>query len=66
MRPVFLVLGVIALLIGIVWTLQGANVLLGSFMSGSPLWLGAGLVLLVLGAAVAVLGARAPGPKKAA
>lgn len=66
MRSLFVAFGVIALLIGVVWTLQGADVLLGSFMSGSPLWLTAGVVLVVLGAAVVFLGARTPGAKKAA
>lgn len=66
MRSLFVAFGIIVLLIGAVWTLQGADVLLGSFMSGSPLWLGAGIVLLILGAAVVLLGAWTPGPKKAA
>ncbi len=66
MRSLFVAFGVIALLIGVVWTLQGADVLLGSFMSGSPVWLSAGVVLVVLGAAVVALGARTSGAKKAA
>ena len=64
MRTLFVAFGVIALLIGAVWTLQGADILLGSFMSGSSLWLAAGVALLVLGAAVVTLGAWTPRPKK--
>jgi uncharacterized membrane protein HdeD (DUF308 family) len=42
-----------------VWTLQGANLLGGSFMSGSRLWLVIGLVALVSGAALLVRAVRA-------
>ncbi len=66
MRPVVLVIGIIALLVGIVWVLQGADILLGSFMSGSGLWLGIGAVLVVLGIILLALGARTQGMKKAA
>ncbi len=44
-----LLLGVLCLLIGGVWTLQGAGVLLGSFMTGSRLWLAIGLLLDLAG-----------------
>jgi uncharacterized membrane protein HdeD (DUF308 family) len=37
------------LIIGAVWTLQGANVLGGSFMSGSRMWLLIGLLVLIAG-----------------
>ncbi len=30
---------VVFLMIGLVWTLQGMNVIGGSFMTGQPLWL---------------------------
>jgi hypothetical protein len=43
------VLGVVLALIGAVWTLQGAGLLGGSFMTGSRLWLVIGLVALVAG-----------------
>ena len=38
------------LLIGLVWTLQGANVIPGSFMTGQSLWLYIGLVVSALAA----------------
>jgi hypothetical protein len=56
-------LGALLALVGLVWTLQGANLLGGSFMSGSPLWLVIGLGCLVVGAGlvlVAVRRGRAP------
>lgn len=51
-------LGGLLALVGAVWTLQGANVLGGSFMSGSSMWLVIGLVCLVVGAALAVVALR--------
>lgn len=44
-----LVVGGVCLLVGLVWTLQGAGVLLGSFMTGSRFWLIVGVVLDVGG-----------------
>jgi hypothetical protein len=58
-RYVVPVLGVLLVVIGAVWTLQGANLLGGSFMSGSQLWLVIGLVALVSGAALLVRAVRA-------
>lgn len=43
-------LGALLVLIGAVWTLQGAGVLPGSFMTGSRFWLVVGLVCVVAGA----------------
>lgn len=40
---------VIAILVGAVWILQGANILGGSFMSGRSEWLYIGIVLLIAG-----------------
>jgi len=43
-------LGLVLLtLVGLVWTLQGANVLAGSFMSGQSFWLYTGVILLIAG-----------------
>jgi hypothetical protein len=46
------VLGVLLVLIGGVWTLQGLNILLGSFMSGQTQWLVIGAIVLVVGLAL--------------
>lgn len=43
------VLGALLLCIGVVFTLQGVGVLLGSFMTGSKFWLAVGIVCVVLG-----------------
>lgn len=58
MRTLFVGLGILAILVGVVWTLQGSDVLMGSVMSGSLFWLGMGVVLLVIGAASFVFGAK--------
>jgi len=35
--------------IGAIWTLQGAGVLKGSFMTGEPLWLWIGVACILAG-----------------
>jgi hypothetical protein len=45
----FLVPGAILVAVGLVWTLQGLNVLGGSVMSGSTLWATIGPIVLVVG-----------------
>ena len=52
------VLGGLLALVGAVWTLQGANVLGGSFMSGSARWLVIGVICVVAGAALVVIAVR--------
>ena len=58
MRWVLIVAGVVLLLIGAVWTLQGLNVLLGSFMTGQPLWAVIGIICLVIGSGLCYAGWR--------
>ncbi|MFJ8896405.1 hypothetical protein ACIRCZ_17605 [Leifsonia sp. NPDC102414] len=52
----FVVPGVILGLVGLVWTLQGLNVLRGSAMSGSSLWGTIGPILLVIGLVLIMVG----------
>jgi hypothetical protein len=49
MRWAWLILGVLAILVGIVWTLQGLNILKGSGMSGNPMWAVIGPILAIVG-----------------
>ncbi len=58
MRALFVGVGVIAILVGVVWVLQGTDVLMGSVMSGNTFWLGMGVLLLIVGAALSVFGAK--------
>ena len=51
----YLVPGVILIAIGLVWTLQGFNVLGGSAMSGSPTWAIIGPIVLVVGLVLIVI-----------
>lgn len=52
----FLVPGVILSAVGLVWTLQGLNVLRGSAMSGSSLWGTVGPIVLLVGLVLIVVG----------
>ena len=58
MRVVGAVVGAVLALMGAVWFLQGIGILQGSAMTGQSFWLVAGLVALVVGAAVLYLGLR--------
>jgi hypothetical protein len=51
--------GVVCVLIGAVWFLQGIGLLGGSFMTGSKLWLFIGLVVALAGVALVRFGLRA-------
>ena len=55
-RLPFLIPGVLLLLVGLGWTLQGAGVIGGSFMSGKTMWLVIGVVVAVAGLALGSLG----------
>ena len=44
------IVGVVLLIPGIGWFLQGINVLPGSFMSGDPKWAIIGVILIVVAA----------------
>jgi hypothetical protein len=52
MKLVANIVGVLMVLIGALWTLQGSNVLAGSAMSGQSMWLWIGIVVLVAGLGV--------------
>jgi hypothetical protein len=52
------ILGGLLVLVGLVWFLQGINVLLGSPMSGTSTWTINGLVAVVIGIVVLVFNNR--------
>ena len=54
-RP-FVVSGVVLSAVGLVWTLQGLDVLGGSVMSGSPLWATIGPIVLLVGIVLIAIG----------
>jgi hypothetical protein len=49
MRITWNVVGILCLLVGCVWILQGINILPGSFMSGQTKWAIYGGLLVVVG-----------------
>ena len=57
MRWAWLIVGVLAVLVGAVWTLQGLNVLKGSAMSGGTMWTIIGIIVAVVGLALVGIGA---------
>lgn len=58
MKWVFVVIGALLLLSGIIWTLQGLDVLGGSPMSGETLWAIIGPITALVGLVLMVLGSR--------
>ena len=52
------ILGVLLILVGIVWILQGINVLPGSFMTGQMQWAVYGVIAVVIGVALFVASGR--------
>src|SRR5579859_1412349 len=58
MRWTWLILGVLAVLIGGVWTLQGLNILQGSGMSGNLTFAVIGPIVAVVGLILIAFGAR--------
>ena len=52
MRRGLNIAAVIALLLGALWILQGANIVGGSVMSGQSVWLCVGIVLVIVAAGV--------------
>jgi hypothetical protein len=53
-----MVLGLLAIVVGAVWTLQGLNVLTDSMMSDDRTWAVAGPVVALVGLILVVVGVR--------
>lgn len=58
MKTILTVIGVLLVLTGIVWILQGFNILLGSVMSGHILYSVLGLIVAVIGVALMIYANR--------
>ena len=58
MRLLFVVIGIIVLLMGSVFALQGAGYIPGSFMSNNPTWIAIGAPTAAVGGILAVVGLR--------
>ena len=61
MRMLMTIAGVLLVLMGGVWILQGINVLPGSFMTGQTKWAVYGAVAVVAGIVLLVVARRGPG-----
>ena len=61
MKVILTIVGVLLLLLGIVWFLQGINVLPGSFMSGQIQFAIAGIVAVIVGTGLIVYSRRRKG-----
>jgi hypothetical protein len=57
-RVALVVVGVVVMLAGVIFTLQGVGVLGGSVMSGVTFWAVAGPVIALAGLAIAAIGLR--------
>ena len=58
MRWVWVVIGVLALAFGGLWTLQGLNIVTGSAMSGQGLFVIVGPIVALVGLALLFIGLR--------
>ena len=58
MRIVMVVVGVVLMALGLIWFLQGINVLPGSFMTGQMQWAVYGAIAFVVGLLLLVRGRR--------
>ncbi len=53
-----IIAGSLALLVGLIFAGQGANLIPGSFMTGDPTWLVVGVILAVVGVVLLVVALR--------
>jgi hypothetical protein len=58
MRWIVVGVGIVLVLLGGLWFLQGVGILAGSVMTGQTFWAIVGAILLILGIALFVLGVR--------
>ena len=59
-RIILIVVGALAVIVGLVWIGQGSNVIPGGFMAGSKTWLTIGLIVGIVGLVLLVFGIRRP------
>jgi hypothetical protein len=58
MRWVWLIVGILLVLMGAVWTLQGLDIMGGSGMSGNKMWAVIGPIVAIVGLILAGVGLR--------
>ena len=57
-KPRWVLVGCVLAILGLLFTLQGTDVISGSGMSGTTFWAVAGPIILVIGLIVATVGVR--------
>jgi hypothetical protein len=57
-KPLWVAVGGVLAVLGLLFTLQGAGVIGGSVMSGSTFWAVAGPIIIVIGLITAAVGVR--------
>ena len=57
-KPRWVLVGYVLAILGLLFTLQGTDIVTGSGMSGSTFWAVAGPIILVVGLIVATVGVR--------
>jgi len=55
MKAVLNIVGALVIVIGVIWVLQGINVLPGSFMTGQMQWAYNGAIAIVVGVVMLIL-----------
>lgn len=58
MQRILIGVGIVLVLLGGLWTLQGVGILGGSVMSGQTFWATVGIILLIIGVVLCIAGAR--------
>lgn len=58
MKIALYIIGGLVVLSGVIWILQGINILPGSFMSGNPQWAINGAIAVVIGGAIIYMAGR--------
>ena len=58
MKWVLVIVGALLILSGVVWTLQGLNLVGGSAMSGNTIWAVIGPIVAIVGAVLFLRGVR--------
>ena len=62
MRTILVITGVLLVLVGVVWFLQGINILPGSFMTGQAQWAVYGVLAILAGIGILAYGRRRGSP----
>jgi hypothetical protein len=58
MRWIWLIVGVLAVVVGIIWTLQGVGILGGSVMTGKIIFAVIGPIISIVGLVLVAIGIR--------